>query len=267
MTAPPSNRCTVPVTRSPRCSSNSSNRVSRSASRIFWMITCLAVWAEIRPELGRIHLDPILDRRRWPRCRDRSGRRSPRLPDNACGPRSSAPIGSRRTRYPWGYSCRGECYPRSGPDRRSFNPSETCSSCRSMRGTRPAGPGIPKTTTSRARSSRRGSVFSPRCHRAEQRLLDPSSDATGRTFRLSREERTKPPGQAPIRPKEQSRPNGPIYQGVDRNVKRLEQWLGDSRHALVNRMQCPHHVGRSSGVAPRSFRRNLTRRWLPLLST
>ena len=32
----------------------------------------------------------------------------------------------------------------------------------------------PKTTPSRARSSRRGSVFLPRCHRAEQRLPGPS---------------------------------------------------------------------------------------------
>ena len=33
----------------PICSSYSSNRASRSASRIFWIITCLAVWAPMRP--------------------------------------------------------------------------------------------------------------------------------------------------------------------------------------------------------------------------
>ena len=60
MTAPPSNRWTVPVTRSPRWSSNSSKRLSRSASRIFWMITCLAVWAAIRPSSEGSILAPSL---------------------------------------------------------------------------------------------------------------------------------------------------------------------------------------------------------------
>ena len=60
MTAPPSNRCTVPVTRSPRWSSNSSKRLSRSASRIFWMMTCLAVWAAIRPSSAGSILTPSL---------------------------------------------------------------------------------------------------------------------------------------------------------------------------------------------------------------
>ena len=62
MTAPPSNRCTVPVTRSPRWSSNSSKRLSRSASRIFWMITCLAVWAAIRPSSDGSILIAVLGR-------------------------------------------------------------------------------------------------------------------------------------------------------------------------------------------------------------
>jgi hypothetical protein len=45
----PSNRVTTPDTMCPICSSNSSWIASRSASRIFWMITCLAVWAPMRP--------------------------------------------------------------------------------------------------------------------------------------------------------------------------------------------------------------------------
>ena len=41
-------------------SSNSSNRLSRSASRIFWMMTCLAVWAAIRPSSAGSILTPSL---------------------------------------------------------------------------------------------------------------------------------------------------------------------------------------------------------------
>jgi ParB-like chromosome segregation protein Spo0J len=46
----PSKRVTTPEIIWPICSSNSSWIESRSASRIFWMMTCLAVWAPIRPE-------------------------------------------------------------------------------------------------------------------------------------------------------------------------------------------------------------------------
>src|SRR5208283_6037950 len=58
----------------------------------------------------------------------------------------------------------------------------------------------PKTTPSRARSSRRGSVFLPRCHRAEQRLLDPSPAETA-----ARPDRAQGPNQTPSQP-------GPIKQ-------------------------------------------------------
>jgi hypothetical protein len=56
----PLERWTVPVIRSPRWSSNSSKRLSRSASRIFWMMTCLAVWAAIRPNSEGSILAPSL---------------------------------------------------------------------------------------------------------------------------------------------------------------------------------------------------------------
>ena len=40
----------IPVTSSPTRSLYSSNIMPRSASRIRWRITCLAVWAAIRPK-------------------------------------------------------------------------------------------------------------------------------------------------------------------------------------------------------------------------
>ena len=52
----PSKRLTTPDTISPICSSNSSWIASRSASRIFWMMTCLAVWAPIRPESSAVSI-------------------------------------------------------------------------------------------------------------------------------------------------------------------------------------------------------------------
>jgi hypothetical protein len=50
MTLPYSTRLTVPLTISPMRSLNSSNCRSRSASRTFCTITCLADWAAIRPK-------------------------------------------------------------------------------------------------------------------------------------------------------------------------------------------------------------------------
>ena len=52
----PSNRDTTPETICPICSSNSSWSASRSASRIFWMITCLAVWAPMRPDNSAVSM-------------------------------------------------------------------------------------------------------------------------------------------------------------------------------------------------------------------
>ncbi len=49
-----------------RWSSNSSNRLSRSASRIFWMMTCLAVWAAIRPSSAGSIRFPSLVASIWP---------------------------------------------------------------------------------------------------------------------------------------------------------------------------------------------------------
>ena len=49
---PASTRVTVPTTRSPFLPANSSKTVSDSASRIFWMITCLADWAAMRPSVS-----------------------------------------------------------------------------------------------------------------------------------------------------------------------------------------------------------------------
>ncbi|MCY1298726.1 hypothetical protein D9M70_482250 [compost metagenome] len=50
MTLPYSTRLTVPLTISPTRSLNSSNWRSRSASRTFWTMTCLADWAAMRPK-------------------------------------------------------------------------------------------------------------------------------------------------------------------------------------------------------------------------
>ena len=49
MMSPCSKRLTMPVTTSPTRWSNSANTFSRSASRTFWKITCLAVCAAMRP--------------------------------------------------------------------------------------------------------------------------------------------------------------------------------------------------------------------------
>ncbi len=49
MAEPPSWRVTVPWTRSPLFWLNSSKTALHSASRIFWIITCLALWAAMRP--------------------------------------------------------------------------------------------------------------------------------------------------------------------------------------------------------------------------
>src|SRR3989338_1747394 len=48
MMSPRSNLCTVPATMSPTRPWNSAKTTSRSASRIFWMMTCLAVCAAMR---------------------------------------------------------------------------------------------------------------------------------------------------------------------------------------------------------------------------
>ena len=44
-----SKRRTMPVINSPFLSLNSWKVMSRSASRIFWITTCFAVWAAMRP--------------------------------------------------------------------------------------------------------------------------------------------------------------------------------------------------------------------------
>ena len=50
MTLPYSTRLTWPLTISPMRSLNSSYWRSRSASRTFWTMTCLADWAAMRPK-------------------------------------------------------------------------------------------------------------------------------------------------------------------------------------------------------------------------
>ena len=50
MTLPYSTRLAMPLMISPTRSLNSSYWRSRSASRTFWTITCLAVWAAMRPK-------------------------------------------------------------------------------------------------------------------------------------------------------------------------------------------------------------------------
>lgn len=52
MAVPASTRVTVPTTSSPFLALNSLKTVSDSASRIFWIITCLALWAAIRPSVS-----------------------------------------------------------------------------------------------------------------------------------------------------------------------------------------------------------------------
>jgi hypothetical protein len=50
MSAPPSYRWAVPVTISPTRLLNSSKMLLRSSSRNFWIMTCLKVWAAMRPK-------------------------------------------------------------------------------------------------------------------------------------------------------------------------------------------------------------------------
>jgi hypothetical protein len=83
MTLPNSTRLTRPLTISPTRSLNSSYCRSRSASRTFCTITCLAVWAAMRPKsIGGS---------------GRRGSRRPRARDCGAGRRSATP-GSPRSR-------------------------------------------------------------------------------------------------------------------------------------------------------------------------
>ena len=53
MTLPRSKRRTMPVMTSPLRSLYSLKMFSRSALRVPWIMTCLAVWAAMRPKLRR----------------------------------------------------------------------------------------------------------------------------------------------------------------------------------------------------------------------